>query len=255
MKIHLKVHQHEGGFFSNFNKVTTFLSDNDVCKITWNLHGQPFGAFAYNCGEVFGKLFQHYNTGECNNIIELRTYNDLQYTGKLVHEKYITSDDHWRYKLNNALKYFTPTEKLASSLSKVDICFKDKKCLGVLKRNNLLKCEQVKKDNTLPSIQEYFDEIDKIIDDDTYLWLSVDNIEDLNAFIKRYKKCIYNPKIRRTATPFDMEPHFNQGSEDDAIYTYLEVYCMSKCKSLVHPLSNMSTAALYFNPALKSIYI
>ena len=30
---------------------------------------------------------------------------------------------------------------------------------------------------------------------------------------------------------------------------------LSKCNYFIHPVSNMATAALYFNPELKSIYI
>jgi hypothetical protein len=95
----------------------------------------------------------------------------------------------------------------------------------------------------------------KLINENTYLYLAVDNIEDLNAFINRYKKCIYNPKVRRSNKCTDTEPHFTPGTQNDAINTYLEVFTLSKCKYLVHPLSNMSTAALYFNPNLVSIYI
>ena len=62
MSKHITFEHHEGGFFSNFNKVITHLtSTSDVSKITWNLKGQPFGAFAYNNDEVFSNLFQSYD--------------------------------------------------------------------------------------------------------------------------------------------------------------------------------------------------
>lgn len=256
--IHLNVLFHEGGFFSNFNKVTTFLkntSDN-VVKITWDLQGQPYGAFAYNCGEVFGKLFEEYNSGiEADETVILQTYTDTSYTGREVHEKYFFED--WRYEFNNTLKYFIPTSLLQEHINKIKYkyIFGSEKVnlIGILKRNERLKCEQ--HDNTLPALEDYFREINKIKTDDTYLYLSVDNNYDVEQFIKRYKKCIYNPKVRRTSVSTDEEPHFTPGTTEDALHTYLEVYTLSMCNYFIHPLSNMSTAVLYFNPNIKSIYI
>jgi hypothetical protein len=125
--------------------------------------------------------------------------------------------------------------------------------IGILKRNELLKCEQI--GNRMPSLDDYFKAIDPIFDDRTYLFLSIDNINDLNSFIRRYKRCVYNTKMRRTAYPTDQEPHFTPGTKEDAMYTFLEVYSLSLCSKFIHPLSNMSTATLYFNPKIKSIYI
>lgn len=254
----LNVQFHEGGFFSNFNKVTTFIKDTqyNIVKINWNLQGQKYGAFAYNCGEVFGKLFQQFDTNEQIDVTyNLNTYSDLSYTGKNVHDKYFTND--WRYKFNNTLKYFIPTEYLQVNLNKINSKWYDNlsntPVIGILKRNELLKCEQI--NNSLPTLDKYFEEIDKLITNDTFLYLAIDNVYDLNAFTSRYKNCIFNPLSRRTQYNTDTEPHFIPGTINDALNTYLEVYLLAKCNYLVHPISNMSTAALYFNPNLKSIYI
>jgi len=256
--IHLVVKFHEGGFFSNFNKITTFLkntSDN-VVKITWDLQGQPFGAFAYNCGEVFGKLFKEYSTGEkYKDTIVLDTYTDTSFTGREVHNKYSLLD--WRKEFYNTLTFFKPTDLLQEALDKINYkyIFSSKKInlIGILKRNDRLKCEQ--NNNTLPTLDKYFSCIDKRFTENTYLYLSVDNNHDLNAFVERYKRCIYNSKMRRTHLCTDTEPHFQPGTANDALFTYLDVYSLSKCNALIHPLSNMATAALYFNPNMESIYI
>lgn len=253
----VKVSHHEGGFFSNFNKVTTYLKDKNVAGIHWNLQGQPYGAFAYNCGEVFGKLFQEYNEGKnIDEVFELREYDCLDYTGKDVHKQYINKDQKWRKELNATLRYVKPTPILQNFIDEIDDKFsalKGKQIIGVLKRNELLKCEQVS--GKLPTIEQYFTEIDKLFNDNTYICLSVDNITDINQFINKYSRCAYNPYIRRTQLNTDTEPHFLPGNVHDAIYTFLEVYMLSKCNYFIHPVSNMATAALYFNPELKSIYI
>lgn len=257
--LHVEVKFHEGGFFSNFNKVVTFIDScqDNICRITWNLQGQPYGAFAYNCGEVFGKLFDEYNNGQSvDQEYTLETYNNLKYTGRDVHKVYVEEDATWRNNLNKTLKYFTPTPLLQSGIDKLQtnsIFNRQVNIIGVLKRNELLKCEQ--SSNRMPSLEDYFKEIDKEFTDNTYLFLSVDNINDLNSFIDRYKKCIYNTKTRRTQYCTDTEPHFIPGTAEDAKNIYLEVHALSKCNSFIHPLSNMSTAVLYFNPTIKSIYI
>ena len=253
--IHLKVKFHEGGFFSNFNKVVTFLSQtkDTVTEITWDLKGQPYGAFAYNCGEVFSKIFDKYIKLEGQKVIELETYTDMKYTSKNIHESYISEDQSWRVSLNNTLQYFLPNKLLKQKQQNIDKQFENKRIISILKRNELLRCEQI--NNSLPTLDDYFSEIDKIIDVNTYLYLCVDNINDLNEFIKRYKKCIYNPKMRRTSFNTDTEPHFTPGNEQDILYTYLDVYSMSRSEYIIHPLSNMATAALYHNPKIKSIYI
>jgi hypothetical protein len=256
-KIHLRVFQHEGGFFSNFNKVTNFLRQNDVAKITWHMQGQPYGAFAYNCGEVFSKLFLPYDDeSKVTDIVDLLVYDTEEYTGNNVYIKYKNNDIKWRTEFNNTLRYFNPTEKLQQLISSMDLSFnklKDNNFIGVLKRNDRLKCEQP--NNTLPTLQDYFTEIDKVYDDKTYLCLSVDNTYDIQKFVDKYKRCIYNPKIRRTRVTTDEEPHFLPGTEIDAMYAYLEVVMTSKCRAFIHPVSNMATASLYFNPKQISIYI
>jgi len=256
--IHLKVFFHEGGFFSNFNKVATFLAltTDNVVKITWNLQGQPYGAFAYNCGEVFGKLFEEYDTGESiHEICELKVYTNTEYTGKEAFNKYQQTE--WRNNFNKILKYFKPTDLLRPYIDSIEhkyIFTSDKvNLIGILKRNNRLKCEQP--DNVLPELSNYFEKIDKLKDENTYLYLAVDNLYDINSFIERYKKCIYNPKSRRTNFYTDEEPHFTPGSVDDAIATYMEVFTLSKCKEFIHPVSNMATAVMYFNPNIKTNYI
>lgn len=257
--LHVEVRFHEGGFFSNFNKVTTFLDSckDNICQISWNLQGQPYGAFAYSCGEVYGKLFREYNNSQLpDEKYILQTYNNLKYTGRDVHNVYTSEDTKWRNELNKTLRYFQPTPFLQESIDKLhatSIFNGQISLIGILKRNELLKCEQIS--NKMPSLEDYYREIDKIFTDNTYLFLSVDNIHDLNSFIGRYKRCIYNNKTRRTQYNTDTEPHFTPGTAEDAKNTYLEVYTLSMCNYFIHPLSNMSTAVLYFNPNIKSIYI
>jgi hypothetical protein len=258
MGTQLIVKQHEGGFFSNFNKVATFLKvTTGISNIKWELYGQPYGAFAYNCGEVFSNLFEPYNNGnKITTIVELTEYVQQEFTGNGVHNYYINTNNNWRVELNKTLAFFKPTENLQRKIDTLNNTFKqitNKKIISVLKRNERLRCEQV--NGTLPTLEDYFNKIDELFDENTYLCLAVDNIYDLSKFIERYKRCIYNPYTRRTNFTTDEEPHFQPGTADDAINVYLEVYMLSKGQQFIHPISNMATASLYFNPNQTSLYI
>jgi hypothetical protein len=257
VSIHIDFNHHEGGFFSNFNKIITHLTHNeDVSKVTWNLKGQPFGAFAYNCEEVFSNLFECYDEGrDIKSKINISEFKQLQYTGKNAHNLY-TGNSEWRNKLYNTYnKYIKPTKLLKDSINIIDNSFANKNTIkiGILKRNQLLRCEQ--NNNIMPDIEKYMSIISSMPGEKTCI-LSVDNMVDLTSF-KNTKnlKVVYSTNIKRTEKDTDMEPHFLPGTIQDAIYYFIDVYMLSKCDYLIHPISNMATAALYFNPDLKSIYL
>lgn len=64
-----------------------------------------------------------------------------------------------------------------------------------------------------------------------------------------------HPTARRGPTR-DSDFHRDaKQTEQDAIDALTEMLLMSRADTLIHPISNMSTAALYFNPQLKSVYI
>jgi len=257
MSVHITFNQHEGGFFSNFNKVITCLAySENISKISWNLIGQPFGAFAYNCGEVFSNLFELYDEQKLIDSHHVETeFKYLEYTGKDTHQLYI-SDNTWRSDLNKVYKkYIIPTKLLQKSIDVVDEHFAKNANIkvGILKRNQLLKCEQT--NNTMPSMESYINNIHQIPGNKTCV-LSIDNNTDIELFKSiRDMKFIYSTGIRRTTKDTDMEPHFLPGTIQDALYYFMDVYMLSKCDFLIHPVSNMATAALYMNPNLKSIYL
>ncbi len=257
MSIHVIFNQHEGGFFSNFNKVVTHLAHTeDVSRVTWNLKGQPYGAFAYECEELFSNLFEQYNTEkQISNTSIVTDFKYLNYTGKNTHDLYL-GENTWRYNLNEVYKkYFHPTKILQDAINTVDSYFSkiEGVKVGILKRNQLLKCEQVS--NCMPCVDSYLNML-KSIDSVNLCVLSIDNNTDLNLFKTTIDtKITYSTGIRRTNKDTDTEPHFTPSSIYDAINYFIDVYMLSKCNYLIHPVSNMATAALYFNPNLKSVYL
>lgn len=260
MSHHLIVHQHEGGFFSNFNKVITFLESHpEISKITWNLQGQPFGAFAYDCGEVFSKLFISYDENHdfyLEKTYILSEYVDQRYTGRKAHDMYL-GDNTWRDMMYQAvIKYIKPTPFLTSRLIQARQVFKQigkRPKIGILRRNELLKCEQ--HNNSMPVFEQYKLAISQLNLENPVYVFSVDNLEDLGSFKELYKPHIHSLNIRRTQKNTDMEPHFLPGTAADAAAVFMDVHMLAQCDYFIHPVSNMATAALYMNPKLNSVYL
>ena len=118
MSKHVIFNHHEGGFFSNFNKVITHLAHNkNVTKITWNLRGQVYGAFAYNVNEVFSELFEPYDEEiSINSEYYIKEFEHIEYTGKNAHNLYLGNSE-WRSNLNKVFKkYITPTKLLKKNI-------------------------------------------------------------------------------------------------------------------------------------------
>jgi hypothetical protein len=249
---------HPAGFFSNFNKVTHALSvyNEQVGEIVWQMIGE--GMHQYHCDEVFSKLFKPYKEDVvCDESITVQRYIDVKYTAHHVAEVYDSSDQKWRHNLNAVFnKYIKFTDLLDQTWNNIFTKQFEEQAgtkIGILIRNNALNCEQPYQ--KLPEKQSYIDAIEQIQAGSKTVVCAIDNREDLAFFTEKYK-CIYNEHVSRSNTASDPETHLhNQLSCIDAAYHFLEAYALSKCDYLIHPVSNISTAALYMNPKLQNVFL
>jgi len=81
------------GFFSNFNKLITYLVDNpSISKITFDMRSfGPSSAFSYikENEELFSKIFENYDEGlEINKTIYGKNYEDDRITGAKAYNFY-----------------------------------------------------------------------------------------------------------------------------------------------------------------------
>jgi hypothetical protein len=90
-------------------------------------------------------------------------------------------------------------------------------------------------------------------DPDTQFLISSDEqrlLEIMTSLLKGYDVIYYNCQRSTNGKPLHLKSqHPAQGGED----VLVEVSLLAKCDLLVHSLSNVSTAALYFNPKMEHI--
>lgn len=104
------------------------------------------------------------------------------------------------------------------------------------------------------TLEDYAAAIDATYPDTVYVAAS--DYQTLNWFRDRFPtRFICHPTVRRGASR-DSDFHRDaKQTEQDAIDALTEMLLMSRADTLIHPISNMSTASLYFNPTLKSVFL
>jgi len=250
-----------GGFFSNFNKLITYLVDNPtITKITYDMrsHG-PQNAFSYikENEELFSKIFDIYDEGvETTKSIVSSDYQSLRITGEEAFNFYNEN----RNKLEPFNKAYTKYIIIKPDIqNKININVDRLKrnadqIIGIFIRSNALANEQPSK--KMPSHEEYVNAINNIKKSKNIKYFfCIDNQDDLEYFKKLYKPH-YFTDIRRTSNTNDGEPHTKTiGTLDDLEKSFIEVCIMSQCDILVHCVSNMVTASLYMNMNQQSVCV
>ena len=262
--IELKLQSSAGsGFFSNFNKLMTYLVDNPTTtKITFDMrsHG-PSTAFSYikENEELFSKIFEDYDEGlETTKTITGENYQSLRITGteaynfynnnrnKLqpfhdAYNKYIRVKKHIQNKINNKIYEL----KNGGGADQI---------IGIFVRSNALANEQPSK--VMPTREDYVNAIEQIPkSDNVKYFFCIDNEDELNYYSELYKPNYYT-NIRRTKNTNDGEPHTKKmGTLEDLENSFIEVAIMAECDILVHCVSNMVTASLYMNMNQQSICV
>jgi len=252
---------HPAGFFSNFNKIITtlLLNEDNVQEIIWQMSGP--GMQQYRCGEVFSKLFLPFNNKEtvATETLHIQLYPDTTYTAHHVIDVYKNPCQEWRKKLNRIYtKYIKFTNFLDNAWQNVfahqfDI-YNSVPKVGILISNKALEAQQPKK--IMPDRTAYIGCINALNLKNYAVVCAIDNRQDLNFFNSNYK-CVYNEHISRTNTVDEPESHLHNSQLTciDAAFHFLEAFALSKCDYIIHPVSNIATAAMYMNPTAKNIFI
>jgi hypothetical protein len=271
----LVVFPHDGGFFSNFNKVMNHL----VCslhhygvmaiKVDWNIKKGSkfkFNTFFYGThkdGNIWEHFFDQPLFPPRSFIMCKKTssYRDWSITGRNVYNLY-KSGDGWRQQYHSAFKEYIRIK--AHILKEVEqIYFRHlagKYCIGVHIRNDVHKCEQP--DGQMPPLEQYMAEIGHIISskrEDVKIFLAT----DVEEYVRRFRN-VFGEKVFTQAdvTRLQESP---ANPEEEITYLYdpslklgedvlKDCLLLSKCDVLIHRVSNIATAAGYINPSMSMIY-
>lgn len=123
--------------------------------------------------------------------------------------------------------------------------------VSCLVRANCHRGEQLSDRNQ--TLEEYAAAYRTIQKSNSILHVMAGDQETIQWFQDRFD-ISYVPTTKRTATR-DTDHIAMPQTVEDAKQALLEVLILSMSRALIHPTSNMATAALYINPGLESVYL
>lgn len=236
------VRAHHAGLFSLINKVITCAEKYEHVHVDFSngsIYSQPGD-------NLWNHLFEP-TEDKGGDVIE--AYPDQLYTYKNVAECYMSGNT-WRHWLNDLWNRFTPLPSITSDAREFVEANNIADCIAVQVRSIPHAGEQI--NGECQTLDRYAHAIQEegggrifavCGDQSTLEWLS-----------SRFD-ALSDPKTRRS---LDRSVNFHEvapQTPEDAIQCLKEVMVMSHAKALIHPISNMATAALYMNRNIKSIYL
>ena len=187
----------------------------------------------------------------------------------------------WRNKGHKVFKKYIKLNKRLQQILHRDTSKFTKKMIGVHYRHPSKSCEIGE-----VYLNDYFKRIDKILekDDEYKIFLATDTELGLLAFNNKYKeKIIYTKNIERLPLDNILEWAYaghNKGKMDNVGFIkgkgyelqhiasekrnlstkfgddiLSDVFCLSKCNYLIHPVSNISLMVSYINPKIKMLCV
>lgn len=264
-------------YYSFFNETGEprhfcYFNTNNKRKNTWNEYFEPIKFFKNDSTDIEKVETITDCTKESNIVCKKQSH-----LSKLI---YSNKYDEWRKKANTVYKkYVKLNTRLTSLINRDSKDFTDK-MIGVHYRHPSKSCEIGE-----VYLNDYFKKLDNIlIEDDYKIFLATDTDFGLLAFKNRYgDKIIYTKNIDRLPLDNILEwayaghskgkmdnVGFIEGkgyelqhiaSESRSLSTKLgddilsDVFCLSKCNYLIHPISNISLMVSYINPKIEMLCV
>jgi hypothetical protein len=243
---------HPAGLFSSFLAVLNQLSwcekNNKIPVVYWDKNSLYYKEGGFNgSSNVWEYYFDPvsylaYAPGDIVNTGYWWTENDLSY-GSIN-----KSQRDYAYKLiTKYIKIKTPIQKKIDAFYEKNML--NKKTIGIHLRRTDKYIEE-----KLISVQQIIESTLKNSDTDAQFLIATDEQVSLNSMINLLKDrtVIYYDCYRSTnGKPLHKSPPKAQLGEDALI----EVLLLAKCNKLIHTISNLSTAVLYFNPHITNILL
>lgn len=244
------VKPHKAGLFSLINKAITCAEIYDHVHVDWTgdtLYSRP------QDGNLWDHLFEPTTPPEGEATI-ITDYPHPLYTFKHVADLY-EGGHQWRQRLNACWSRFKVRDDVLAMAAKVIDQFQGKNVVSVLVRANCHGREQVDEKNQ--ALEDYKSAIEwgpSRYAKHTVVHTVCGDMESLRWFQERFTVIYDEETVRSESRDVDRHQAVEQFVED-AKRALAEVIAMSRADFLVHPVSNMATAALYMNPDLRSVYL
>jgi hypothetical protein len=241
MKRACVVKPHNAGLFSLINKVVTCLRIYESVHVDWS-EGCIYG-------DCWTELFEPTAppTGEFDTIVD---YPFMDMTAANAGNLYENQGWGWR---KNFHELWERLHVRSDIMADVDEMAEGTPFVSAIIRSDFHAAEQVnKRSQTLDEYAREFSQLNA----ERYFIMSSD--EETLAWMNERFQCFWVAlkKEGRMKTRGDTEIHTSVAqTPEDARWVLLEVMIAARATTLVHPVSNMATAALYINPDMKNVYL
>lgn len=260
---------HHAGLFSLINKVITCAEIYERWSVDWRggtLYSQPGeDLWASLFDNLYGAQPGQPITDPNDTVEYVEEYPHWRYTYKDAECVY--KDRPLRDKLNAIWQTFgIKPELVREAFDFVVNNFGPRLAIGALVRAHTHRGEQ--RSDRSQTLQEYADAImgyyaavaDKYPPakvETPVLYVMAGNTETIDWFKQNMLRCevVAHPATKRLATR-DIDRHLSEPQTlADARQAMLETMILSLCHAMVHPISNIATAAAYMNPNLECILL
>ncbi|MEM9271893.1 MAG: TIGR03032 family protein [Cyanobacteria bacterium P01_F01_bin.143] len=259
---------HDGGFFSNFNKVLHLLERYDKgydFKVDWTFKGSE-AAFRY--GDVIGEniwdiFFEALPCQEDSVYDEKQVidrYLDYSITHVNAHNLYLHQNF---YKVRNLYhdiyqKYIKIKPDILEEVNQFfDNHLAGNLCLGVHKRHWLHQTEEYSQKALVA--KDYIELIKQLIAKTraSKIFLATDETETVSEIKKAFGDIlICRQDITRASISESREMHWQAKNSGSSLgrEVLIDALILAKCDFMLHGVSNISTAISFINPDIEMFY-
>jgi len=243
---------HRAGLFSLLNNVMTCMQIYGAENVSVDWTGSIYSPESNLWDELFAP--RPAPEGSVDLITE---YPNQRLTYKHAAELY-QGNPSWRAELNKLWNQIRIKDEIRREAWELACWLFDRvdrfNHISILIRGNEHAGEQIT--NKAQTFDEYARALDLELRDnpEAKIYVASQDMESLHWFDGRFP-IIYHPGTKRSQSR-DVQRHLAEPQGiDDARQVLSEALILSMGRAFIHPVSNISTAVLYINPRIKSIFL
>lgn len=257
------VRNHDGGFFSNFNKVVACLCHwpRDRLHVDWTLRGEEFRYYEPSWppgANAWEKLFAQ-PSGVVGRGVDVKMFPDPRYTHKFAADMYRGAGVASRAAMHAAWSRLRPRPELRAAIAAAATDLRAARpsgqLVGVHVRSAGIAPEQPSR--VLPTPDDMADAAALVLKFDGAVVLATDSADVVGLFRDRFGPSVYVRDAARVPSYADVRGLHETAPPSLALATevYLDAIVLAQCDYLVSAVSNVATAAWYMAPHVPHAFV
>lgn len=249
------IRPHKAGLFSLINNVITCAHHYEYVYVDWSGENCRYRSNR----NVWDALFEpNVHPSEVADIESIDVINEFhedrsftyKHAANLYGRDWWRGHCHllWRNKLRPQQRFLDQAARFIANLNP-----RNRRMVSLIIRSHPHAGEQIT--NRSQTFAQYDAEIAKHREEDpeAIIFMVPGSYEAANYFVDKWDAWHHPDSVLTVARETDSLSH--EQTEDSAKQIFTEILIAAAADYLVHPVSNMATAALYINPLLRSVFI